>query len=96
MAYAPASNVVRSVAALVLLAWAISAVAEENPHAGHSMPSGAHHGHDMTLNATGMVMNANTSELPRGCTVHNVVVIHTNEHVANLQSRCYTEIVLRW
>jgi plastocyanin len=59
---------VRSVAVLVLLAWAISAVAEENPHAGHAMSSGAHHGHDMTLNVTGMVMNANTSELPRGCT----------------------------
>jgi plastocyanin len=58
---------VRPVAVLVLLAWAISVVAAENPRAGHAMPSGAHHDHDMTLNVTGMVMNANTDELPRGC-----------------------------
>ncbi|MFP6817447.1 MAG: hypothetical protein VB949_17530 [Pseudomonadales bacterium] len=57
----------RSVAGLVLFAWSFFSVAAENPHAGHAVAAGAHHGHDMMLNVTGMVMNANASELPRGC-----------------------------
>jgi plastocyanin len=64
-----------------VLTLALSALADtaggaegaEDPHAGHDMAdmhgmSGAEHaGHDMTFDATGMVMNANASELPRGC-----------------------------
>jgi plastocyanin len=67
---------------LTLALWALADTARgaEDPHAGHDMAdmadmsdmsdmSGAEHaGHDMTFDATGMVMNANASELPRGCT----------------------------
>lgn len=33
----------------------------------HAADSGHHHDHQMKLDASGMVMNENTSELPRGC-----------------------------
>ena len=32
-------------------------------------------------------------KLSRGCTIRDVVVIHANDHVANLQSRRNTEII---
>lgn len=58
----------RLVVALVVLVWAFPSYGgAENANAGHSMPAGAQHGHHATLGVNGMVMNANTSELPRGC-----------------------------
>ena len=42
---------------------------DAEPHAGHQMDAESHAGqhHAMRLDASGMVMNENTDELPRGC-----------------------------
>jgi hypothetical protein len=52
---------------VVLLGWAAGGLGAEDPHAGHDMSGGSHSGHDMTFDASGMVMNSNTSTLPLGC-----------------------------